>query len=433
MPTKSSVCRVEWGSVRNSSRFENGQSYYFDDSVESGTSFSTTNSVTTSASIPGWRERIKHGESCTTTLDGSLVTGSGFGTEEAWLTFRKIGAPNPPGLNQFTVRVYGALSRVATVAGVPSVDSDLLDSANNAAKEIFSKRALAAQRAIQSLVTLGEFGETLRMLRSPLASLQSGLRDYLSSLRKRTDRRRNRRNRKRVREIIADTWLEHSFGWQPLVGDIKSLCDALARLNVYSMPRKRINARAGREKQSAYSSVIDRSASPGLQYSITRNAVQTRSAAVRFSGAIKVASGPNFTTDTLGLSLRDIIPSLWELIPYSFLVDYFTNVGSIIDACFLRRSDILWSERGYKLETSTVFSPASVLGHKTSSYEPVSYYIDSIESRISKRVVHREPYTGGFIPSLEFKVPGVNSKKWINIGALLIASRETSRRIARIG
>lgn len=428
MTTVSKAWQYEWGQLRRFSKFGNGIDAAGDDQVESGVSASGVDQVIRGANIPDWKAKKARGESVTTSLSGTETAADIAAPERATLSYkRKVPLGLDPAYDFQQVTIYGAISRVATIASPTDPDSSLFETANSAALAIFVKRVMKAQQACQSLVSLGELGETLRMIRHPLQALYNGCFSYLGTLRNRTKGVRHIRQK---RQIIADTWLESVFGWQPLINDIEQTADAISRLNTYSPARKRVNSKAGRAKKVHF----DEGFTGNPLYRLRRKATQESSVNVRYSGSVKVAEAPTFTTDVLGLSLRDLVPTIWELIPYSFLVDYFTNVGDMLQAQGIRRTDLLWVERGYELKCKNVHHPAEVLPILDSSTWDFLSASPSVRgSTISKRTISREAYNGGFVPSLYFEIPGVLSKKWLNIGALLLASQETSRRIGRTG
>jgi hypothetical protein len=123
----------------------------------------------------------------------------------------------------------------------------------------------------------------------------------------------------------------------------------------------------------------------------------------------------------LGFRWEDFIPTVWELIPYSFLVDYFTNIGDVLSA---------WSHQdfGQRWACKTVITTVDrqVAGQRLNSNAESALSLGQLDeidfdkynvTRRYKEVV-RDLYTGDFVPSLAFEVPGIGSLKWINVGAL---------------
>lgn len=381
-------------------------------------------SVTHDGPVKDWRLRIKRREGATSHLVGSKITMGTFPRDKVTVKLGQISTGK-----EVPVVWMGPLSCTDSEVNLGTGPVSI-DSANARAISRFASQALSKQRATQSLVSLGEIGETVRMIRRPLQTLFSGLYAYLDTAKKRGRKERSTRRKNRV---IQDTWLEYAFGWAPLVSDIKSNCDALARLNTYSPPSEVV---ASRETDNSRVTTVSQVAVPGtFAWGYKKTVTKVGMAAVRYKGCISVAESPTFTTDTLGLSLRDIIPSLWELIPYSFLVDYFTNVGSIIDANSIRSSDFRWCEKGTRVSYTKVHKPLSDFYLQSNAADYIVKSIDPQPSGdfvISVSAVERSNYSGSFVPPLQFKIPGL-STKWLNIAALATASRGASRVAARTG
>jgi cell division protein FtsL len=124
-----------------------------------------------------------------------------------------------------------------------------------------------------------------------------------------------------------------------------------------------------------------------------------------------------------GISLDRIVPTLWELTPYSFLADYFVNLGDILSAAVQSTVGVVWTNhtdrqltisswRGNWRVRTNYANPRWVnLGFKQISdfrelqHRTVTRYVDTVGSLNS-------------IP-LVFTIPGIDSTKWINMGALL--------------
>ena len=120
------------------------------------------------------------------------------------------------------------------------------------------------------------------------------------------------------RRSAADNWLELNFGWAPLYGDIHAAVEALA-----STPESfRINA-------SGKQLVQDQSWSgkyPG--YKIGFDAVMLKT--IRLSGQMTSVNPDTLLLSQLGLVNPAAVA--WDLVPFSFVVDWFIPVNKFINS-----------------------------------------------------------------------------------------------------
>jgi hypothetical protein len=132
---------------------------------------------------------------------------------------------------------------------------------------------------------------------------------------------------------VSSVWLEYHFGWAPLVQDIDSAVKVLAS----NPPPLKVRA-SGR-----YTEVIDygnRNPYQHLYQGLYRCRV--------LIGADCYVSNPNLALATQ-LGLVNPASVAWELIPFSFVVDWFTNVGSFLDSW----TDLLGYKLNYPFTTTT--------------------------------------------------------------------------------
>jgi hypothetical protein len=286
-------------------------------------------------------------------------------------------------------------------------------------------------------VTLGEFGETLRMVRRPLQSLRSSFNSYFSSVKKRT---KGMKTKKQVSGVIADTWLEYSFGWRPLVADIHDGIDAFQRIQRKAIViAKYVTGSETEFIPISVSSLLEGvSNCPNIFYRRELTVQQMRH--VKFYGVVGIRTDTSklpIKREVLGLTLDNFVPTVYELLPWSFLVDYFTNLGGWLNVHSFQRSRVLWvgcttrlvGERHfwYYPDTQRMINsaPSGSTGKGAYAYGSPSHRIMRSSS------VNREA-KGNLVCSLHFKIPGL-STQWANIAGLLAARKENRRMFSRLG
>lgn len=111
---------------------------------------------------------------------------------------------------------------------------------------------------------------------------------------------------------VAGTWLEWSFGWSPMVGDIQN---ALEVLNSPLAPKPITG--------SASTTDYLRKSVPSGPGSGGYTRIDKK-VAVRYGADVEINNPNMHTLNQLGLINPATV--IWELIPFSFVVDWFVNV-----------------------------------------------------------------------------------------------------------
>jgi len=324
---------------------------------------------------------------------------------------------NIPG-KVFYARVHGDLAGVLDYQD-PG-DSSL---SSNAAVTLATTRALKTlarvQRHMTGAVFLAEAKEAFRMLRRPGESLVKSIkRDYLDKL------KRLKREGSRVRreKALAGMWLEASFGWSPLVSDLN---DAVKAYKAFTKRTERqFEPVFGRAEDAAVFMhyPIMESFAPVSHLECVRNGTFVNRVSVRVDGAAiaraQTTSMGEFN-QAFGLSADQFMPTLWEALPWSFLMDYFSNIGDIIEIGCSTTASLAWSktvvinarERNYYVYTDAAeqrkVSGANLLG---SGGGPWSSFH-------KKKTVSRTSGIAFSIPSLTVELPG-RPAQWANMTAL---------------
>lgn len=135
--------------------------------------------------------------------------------------------------------------------------------------------------------------------------------------------------------FAGDTWLGYSFGVSPIISDINksivSVQDYLSRDDHF----QRITASATKEWHTLTRNT--RSVQYAGCTNVNHDDRELHLLQYRYVGGVdlKIRSGNNYTAvDHLGLGVDNIPGTLWELTAFSWLVDYFSNVGAYLDDIF---------------------------------------------------------------------------------------------------
>lgn len=369
-------------------------------------SFSWVDQVS-SLDVPGYRRKIARSEQATSYRSGerqSVYTRPGV-IAMTWQT-----SPDPESTR--TVTVDGYLLTDIGFGSLPPTSG--VSEAENQARERFYSNYRKQYNAFQGGTAMGEMGEALRMLRSPAKALRERVGKLYSKMLKSKsvrDKKLVARNR-----YLSQTWLEGTFGWKPLINDVEGALEALAFRGRW-MDRQVMTI-------SGHGYVESETFLPGLartgysNVSLHGSAKESKTTMVRYKGAIRCEASNPFIPPTQywGFDPTTIVPTVWELMPYSFLIDYFSNIGKVIDAYSMRRCRLSWGVRTTRRTAIRQF----VDGYNNSNtnvYAVLGQYFAPGDWKATKSAFIREPIDTVPIPTVDFKVPGFDSK-WINIAAL---------------
>jgi hypothetical protein len=412
----------------------------------------------TGSRVDNWKKKIKSAEDATSSFSDDRVTLTV--DEPGLLHYAEASIAYPP---QYVYNLTGyhevrsgpgyALrlrNFVTSPSSGPIAHDVLVDSAMRAqAKTRLLNKLRDQHQGADGLVFLGELRETIHGLLHPADAMRKYARDYIipgltsakNDAKRRTKPRKSdgsgglaRRRRKAFFDAVSGQWLEFAYGLKPLISDCKDIAiTALRMVEEQAFDRKGVKVlRSGSDpsffRHPSYNGpgTWTTSGSNTIDRMTVWSKVSQASCMYRL-GFKQDVLAPTGSLERLvelsGISLDRIVPTLWELTPYSFLADYFVNLGDILSAAVQSTVGVVWTNhtdrqltisswRGNWRVRTNYANPRWVnLGFKQISdfrelqHRTVTRYVDTVGSLNS-------------IP-LVFTIPGIDSTKWINMGALL--------------
>jgi len=432
MGTKSSskVIRYPWYADRYQSN--NGHT------IVDGYSNRTCNRVSVGTSNRNWKDDVKSGRNATTV----------FSASEGSVTFRTLAYSADWHSNfngNMSARCYGIPPGIPVEAphsmigvNLPLDATSAIDEANAKAIKALYKKIREVHSQFAGGLFLAELRKTVTMIRKPALALRKLVKQTenksLSIIRKNKGKMITRAGRKEVQTAIAGSYLEGVFGWAPLISDIKDAAVAFARLQgEYRHERFRAFG-LSEDVTHSVSSNNNGFDLPVCEFLATWKQVATVVYYGSFQGHspdVKLGATAERIVGLSGFDWRSFIPTVWEVIPYSFLVDYFVNIGDMLEAATTdtslvkRLSKVVITEYVFECK----FAPS--LGLSASYiYGTTGSVISNLQQAgipgmytAKYRVVSRAPQIGVPFLTPRFEVPGIFSKHSLNIGALLAGAR----------
>lgn len=299
---------------------------------------------------PEWRGQVRSGQSATTPMNASKqsIKASKCLVEVAT---RWIPTGYPGNFSCCEWKGY-------PLYGFPTLtpaDVEVISFVRNTALAKFLSHIQEHRNNSQYGETLGEWQETVKAVRRPLGAL----RDFIIAWRRRSRKRlrKYRRNGedtarrdpnyytnsqmgREAAKDLAGTYLEFVFGWIPLVKSTNEAVNAM--LDRWQQPETVIvSGKAGADysgtstEQGLFTYQMFR-VTQGVK---THSRIEHKYRACCETGAV---DGKISVQQTLGLLPSDFVPTLYELFPFSFVLDYFLQVGDLVNAMSFRRDIIRW-------------------------------------------------------------------------------------------
>lgn len=398
----------------------------------------------TGVSNPKWKTIVKSAGDATTPMSGSFQN---FECKPMAYTLSWVWPPPANG------QVYN-LNGIITTSGFPrnsgfsifqnhpinfATDAALVAEAKAKAIKALYKKIREVRSQFAGGLFLAELRKTVRMIARPAKALQDGMLAHTRKITKIVNGRNvNIKGKTKKwtlsekRQLISSSYLEGVFGWQPLLSDIKDAAIALARL-LAEKKQQRFRAFGQAEKMISLTPLYF--SQQGLPF-LHQSVLVKQTALCVYYGAFQGQADDERldvtierVVDLSGVSLRDILPTAWEILPWSFLADYFLNIGEILEAFStdtsvvkrLARVDI--EENLTRMDCRVDF-PATAARIKVlyGGAKSITQTGSASWYELTLRTVSRVPTSVPF-PTPRFEVPDLFSKHSLNIAALAAGAR----------
>lgn len=214
-------------------------------------------------------------------------------------------------------------------------------------------------------------------------------------------------------------WLEVQYGWKPLLSDIYGAASDLAAKDSQDSQRYNVTVKATRSSADKYRDVLH------VQDSIGSNVTLKRSRNTSFDAFIRL----DYTMDNPYLhtlaqkGFTNPLSVAWELVPYSFVVDWFLPIGNYLeqldaDSGFSFRAGSLSLRQTTKCWYSATVDPVRTSTKvRTGGCPRCSYY---------KKTLSRTVYSSSPSGSLGLRNP-LSGLHFANATALLSAAFSRKR------
>jgi hypothetical protein len=380
----------------------------------------------------GWKRAIARGENAATTMVGKRTKCEVFPGSLKLIYRTAFADPSDlDGINESKgVHIPGP------GAGTPGAD---LSEADNRAKIDFLLHCKEAQTSMQGGTFLAELGETIGLVISPMRALHRRTEAFIKE-QNRIARGLLRKPAKiRVRTMgkaISEGWLAYSFGISPTIHDINDGFEALSEAThpsrPFTMPVRGKGVYGTSEDLGTVSSGFPLWGTNAIGTSVAKCVRK-----VRYYGKFHLPVGqiPRITAQ-FGLTWDDVIPTVWEEIPWSFLIDYFTNIGDVLETWSVDQAALDWVNKGELTESKTIIrdirqsrevSPGP--SFKKLIYSGSPGYVNWTTTEVRRSIVNEVLH-----PSFTVELPGRKRlKKLANAVSLLMVSGRSRNPYARIG
>lgn len=308
----------------------------------------------------------------------------------------------------------------------PSVSYVDSTTADMAARSRFLQDYISKRRLFAGANALAEFRETVSLLKRPVQALW-GKTNRLATEAALIARRARlnisgpgsaKIQLARASEELGGAWLAWAWGVKPLFQDISEINTALDSYRDGS--KIKVTAIRGDGMENVH--VSNGQLVPAWLYAgnhgvYRQEGVMKRTLSVRYrAGVATVPTGPGGLLTQFGFDPFDIVPAVWEVVPYSHIVDYFTGVGEQLDAMRLAMAAPTWGYRTVRNVSTRVDGGLIVKADPGYTVTASGGLTETQAVFVSRSRLTQMP-----LPIFHFRLPSFG--QWVNVGALATQGR----------
>lgn len=378
-----------------------------------------TSGVVVSTGLRGWKQRISQHVSATTPFEARTFLSSSAPSRILCI-YRSRNSVLSPWRIAVSQTLRGVLAETSgSFPATPPFNGATYEEANNLATSRLYKKLREFESPSQVGESLGEIRQTAKMLRSPARGL-SRLIGYTMRHHTALLKQARANNVRHTVKAAADLLLEWRFGISPLIKDLASAGEALSSRGLVIDDFAYFNVSG---KSEAVSVLSPQAIVQNWINRIDIDVRDTRRYKIRYKGVYRysAAGDPASFGKSLGLTWREFAPTMWNLFPYSFLLDYVVNLNAFIETVSVPWSNVAWCNRTARATIIRRYVPTGSGAPKPTSLDMYNHYYASIgHLELQGTHVVRSAQLSLPLPRLEWKVPSV--RQLTNVAALL-ASR----------
>lgn len=262
--------------------------------------------VVVGSTLQGFADRIRKGTNATT-----YYSRKGFKCSSGFVSM----------MTESIARQRGWRSEVFYPNPMPDLTYVSSDVVNEASARLKRKLRESTGQSNQ-LTNLAELRELPKTIKGAAQSAVGLVNTVLSSKRRGSD----------LKKFSSDAWLNWSFGISPTLSAID---DTIASIAAYSTERHVVRDYGIHSKEWVSRVRSEFTGSLHSNIITTGSFKHTLSCKITAGHGYNLKTGNNYTLDKhLGFDISSVVPTAWELLPYSWLIDYFTTAGSFLEDTF---------------------------------------------------------------------------------------------------